>query len=259
MEITSVKDTLVADYECKKLHKYRETYNYLVFEHLYEDLGDEIIRSDDDKVYIYRNGLFYTLYDFSAQTGDIWNIPYTYEAPDCDTIGSVEVTSIGDTIIQGENLRYIVVEPIENSAWNLYGTIIEKIGPVELYFFPEQMCTVDFFEGGAFRCFDNGVIHIESGPYACEYVTVSTSDLAVKNLNCFPNPANSQFTFELPAINKEGSIHIKDINGKSIAELSLNQNQTQLVWDCSQVAPGVYFYQTTIDEVVFRGKIIIGN
>ncbi len=121
------------------------------------------------------------------------------------------------------------------------------------------MCTVDFFEGGAFRCFDDGVIHIESEPYACEYVTVSTSDLAVKNLNCFPNPANSQFTFELPAINKEGSIHITDIFGKTIEELPLIKGQTQLVWNCSNTASGVYFYQTEIDVVVYRGKIIVSK
>lgn len=258
VKITSAKDTVVAGYGCKKLHKYRETYDYMSSEYIYEDLGDEIIRSDEDKVYIYRNGLFYTLFDFSAQIGNIWNVPLTYNVPvDCDTIGSVKVIAVGDTTLQGENLRYIVVEPIENTAWYLSGTIIEDIGPVEQYLFPEQGCIVDFCEGGAFRCFDNGVIHLESGPYPCEYVMVNTTDLDVNYLNCFPNPAKTQITFELPANTDHNILQIKDVFGKTIADISISKGQTQLQWNCSLIPGGVYFYQTEINGELYRGKIVV--
>jgi len=258
VEITSVDDTIINGYECKKLSKFRETYDYLSNQYNDEDLGAEFVRSDEDKVYIYRNGLFYTLYDFSAQIDETWDIPYTYDVPEeCDTIGTVKVINTGDTIIQGESLRYVVVESLENSAWQLYGMIIEKIGPVELYLLPEQTCLLDFYEGGVFRCFDNGEFHVETGPYPCRYITLGISELDDKSLNCYPNPATQIITFELPEVIKSTSLLIKDITGSTIETITINSKQDKLVWNCSKVSKGVYFYQTQINEEVYRGKIVV--
>jgi hypothetical protein len=78
-----------------------------------------------------------------------------------------------------------------------------------------------------------------------------------KQLKAYPNPASSQITFELPQISKESFLHIQDMYGKTIAELPLFREQTQLVWDCSQISGGVYFYQTQINGEVYRGKIVV--
>jgi len=78
-----------------------------------------------------------------------------------------------------------------------------------------------------------------------------------KELNLHPNPTQTHLTFELPPITTEITLHITDIFGKTIAKLLLIKGQTKLVWNCSTVASGVYFYQTEIDGDVYRGKIIV--
>jgi hypothetical protein len=91
-----------------------------------------------------------------------------------------------------------------------------------------------------------------------EQLIIGTPELSnIQSLKLYPNPSSSHITFELPLISKESKLQIKDFYGKTIAELPLIQNQTQLVWDCSSVSNGVYFYQTEINGEVYRGKIVV--
>jgi hypothetical protein len=86
---------------------------------------------------------------------------------------------------------------------------------------------------------------------------VGIGELKAKELKIYPNPANNQITFELPAISKESILQIKDIFGKTIAELTIAKGQTQLTWDCSTVSGGVYFYYSEMSDIVYRGKIVL--
>jgi len=78
-----------------------------------------------------------------------------------------------------------------------------------------------------------------------------------KELKIYPNPAKTQITFELPDLSKESLLQIKDVFGKTIAQLRLNKNQSNIIWNCSNVSKGVYFFQTQINGEVYRGKIIV--
>lgn len=86
---------------------------------------------------------------------------------------------------------------------------------------------------------------------------VGIGEIHQKELKIYPNPAKTQITFKLPSITKEGILQIKDIYGKNIIELPLIKGQSLLIWNCSTVSSGVYFYQTEIGELVFRGKIVV--
>jgi hypothetical protein len=86
---------------------------------------------------------------------------------------------------------------------------------------------------------------------------VGIGEIHQKELKIYPNPANTQITFELPEISKASFLQIKDIFGKTLKEYIIIKGQTQLQWDCSQIPGGVYFYQTEIYGVVYRGKIIV--
>lgn len=79
----------------------------------------------------------------------------------------------------------------------------------------------------------------------------------IKELNLYPNPATNQITFELPQINKQSQLQIKDIYGKVITTLSIKPNQSQLIWECGGFASGVYFYEAEIGGEVYRGKVIL--
>jgi hypothetical protein len=91
---------------------------------------------------------------------------------------------------------------------------------------------------------------------------VGIGELQAKELKIYPNPANTQITFELPTVSKESILQIKDIFGKTIEDLAIAKGQSQLIWDCSQIASGIYFYQTEIGSPdshreVYRGKILV--
>ena len=83
------------------------------------------------------------------------------------------------------------------------------------------------------------------------------SNQETKELNLYPNPATNQITFELPNINKQIQLQIKDIYGKVIATLIIKPNQSKLVWECSGFASGVYFYEGEISGEVYRGKFLV--
>ena len=78
-----------------------------------------------------------------------------------------------------------------------------------------------------------------------------------KQLILYPNPATNQITFELPNINKQSQIQIKDIYGKVITTLNIELNQSKLIWECSGFASGVYFYKTEISGEVYLGKFLL--
>jgi hypothetical protein len=86
---------------------------------------------------------------------------------------------------------------------------------------------------------------------------VGIGELQAKELKIYPNPANTQITFELPTVSKASNLHIKDIFGNTIEELAIAKGQTQLIWDCSRVSSGVYFYHCEIEERIYRGKLVV--
>jgi hypothetical protein len=61
----------------------------------------------------------------------------------------------------------------------------------------------------------------------------------------------------LPTVSKASNLHIKDIFGNTIEELAIAKGQSQLIWDCSRVSSGVYFYHSEMGGVVYRGKIVL--
>jgi len=95
----------------------------------------------------------------------------------------------------------------------------------------------------------------------CDVLLDIDKPTTIKQFKTYPNPISrmtqTHLTFELPPITNETTIQITDIFGKTIVELPLIKGQTQLVWNCSTSATGVYFYQTEIAGVVYRGKIVV--
>jgi len=86
----------------------------------------------------------------------------------------------------------------------------------------------------------------------------------LKGLKVYPNPANTQITFELSVITKEGRLQIKNIFGEIIVEFPIYKGQEQLIWDCSSVARGVYYYESENKasdsyQDIYRGKIVVSR
>lgn len=88
-------------------------------------------------------------------------------------------------------------------------------------------------------------------------ICLGLGEINKRSLFLYPNPATNQITFELPNINKQSQIQIKDIYGKVIATLIIKPNQSKLVWECGGFANGVCFYEREISGEVYRGKVVV--
>ncbi len=241
ISIENTKDTLIFDHaygqfrNCQKLSKTRYSYGFGGMDTI--SLGSEYTWSSDDTVFIYRHDQFYVLYDFSAQPGDSWVIPETYNFLEyCDSVGVVNVVAAGDTILNSEVLRYIVVEPEGQSHWVLSGMIIEKIGPL-WYMLPEQACILDYMEGGPLRCYQDSIFQYSSGiaPY-CDFI-VGIKEPDNNSFMIYPNPAIHNLSIKCIPYELY-DLAITSIHGKTVMEFFNVGNGTTI--DINGIAPGFY-------------------
>ncbi len=235
--------------DCKILNKTRHTYDYLNGNYYTHNLGQEYTWANADTVFLYRHNQFYVLYDFSAEIGDTWELPEIYETG-CDTIGEVKVIGVGDTLINSELLRYIVLEPEETSQWAIRGMVIEKIGPVSWYMLPEhEGCVADLLEGGIFRCYKDDQFEFQTDivPY-CDFLVFIPETIQDKKFNIFPNPATSMlFVHNSSQIIVQ--LSIIDLNGKTIFKID---NVAESVYiDISQYSAGLYLVNFTDNKTLF--------
>lgn len=249
--VESTKDTLITVGENTQLCSVLEitqTYMILPYTAVYEiKQENQYMYADADKVYIYKMGKFYTLYDFSAKVGDSWEIPYGHEfileMTSCEevpiTTGKTEVSYAGDTLINGLTLRYFKLKqeddghnPCEtNYCWALPNDtpIIEKIGPVGYYMLPNPTCVVDVFAGGPLRCYseDGFVFETDISP-ACDYIVGVNENNENHLIRIIPNPAtdairincNDNMSYRFSIVNVLGQVfmqkeHVQ--NGQKIA------------------------------------------
>ncbi len=107
---------------------------------------------------------------------------------------------------------------------------------------------------------------IDSGKSAWIYRLYDHLDgintLSYPSLKVYPNPANNQLFIDLPPDsyrkhNEMIKIDILNIFGESIKQIEALPQQTQVLWDCKNIASGIYFYQTEIAGVFYRGKVVI--
>jgi len=85
---------------------------------------------------------------------------------------------------------------------------------------------------------------------------LGVGEQSYRRLKVYPNPAKKYIIFELPQNSKESSLIISDIYGKTIANLSIN-DEVQIHWNCQNITSGVYFYHIVLGDKNYSGKILI--
>ncbi|MBC8320590.1 MAG: T9SS type A sorting domain-containing protein [Bacteroidetes bacterium] len=243
VKITYIGDTVISDnsnpsqtHNCRILSKTFYSFNHLNYLLDTTELGYEYTYSNNDTVFLFRNGNFYVLYDFSANINDTWIIPQTYEAF-CDTIGTIRVTSVGDTLINGEELRFINVEPEDQSEWVIQGLIIEKLGPINHYMLPEQNCIADLFEGGPLRCYNDDNFEFTTGVSSyCDFI-VSLQESNNDSLNVYPNPADGQITLSYSYVGQY-ILELKNLIGTTFWKYTGNNKKLRI--ETKNIPTGIY-------------------
>jgi hypothetical protein len=245
VKIQYVNDTTIAGKTCQVLKKELYTYDWL--NHTFSNgvLGYDYTYSENNVVYLFRFGQFYTLYDFNAVAGNSWQVPGwdgDWGSP-CDTTGTVVVDSTGTTNINGFPLKYIWTSPMEGSGWSYYNKIIERIGSLG-YMFPEPICIVDVSEGGPLRCYYDDAFGLYMRPgfeEACDFI-VGIEDIrsAESAVAVYPLPAGSAITVDITTpVKGDISAEISDITGKSVIRITTSNPKFDI--DIAGLKEGLYF------------------
>jgi hypothetical protein len=66
-------------------------------------------------------------------------------------------------------------------------------------------------------------------------------------IHVYPNPADDFATFSFEPAGKNTSLEIIDFNGRKITEQNLQQGQTSFGWECTDLAPGMYWIRIKSD------------
>ena len=269
LKVSSVGDTLIDGTVCKKLAKtlYYTLYYYTQDNVLYQDnfsqeLVPEYLAQFNDSIMLYRDGSFKLLFDFGADVGDFWEIPYPqYNSDVCYDNGKVEVVGNGTEIINGHELRYVSLKNVEGSSWgyNYYGNsetkVVEKVGPVNDYLFPESFCMVDEYEGGLPRCYsDNEIGMIRLSEVECEDMD-GFYEAGPDSMFIYPNPTTGLLKI------KNGSETIKSIevvdNKGSVcySREGTSSQEHECVIDLTNLPNGIYCIIIN-NDINFSRKII---
>ncbi len=261
VRITSETDTVINGSHFKKLVKSRHVYDYVEEMESEYVIGYDYVLQRDDSVMVFRNGHVYKLFDFGAEIGDSWEIPQTY--PACpDSVGSVVVVGKGEEDVFGLNLRYIDINDAPGSSWG-YGfhghvpcRVYERVGPVNSYLFPEQLCSIDFCEGGMLRCYHDGEVMAQIGNVDCDYVYLSLTEQSDNcTIRVFPNPARDYVQITLPAFEDSSIIiDVFDALGRRFEKMDVVEETYYL--DISRYPTGLYSLLARSNSNTYHGFFV---
>lgn len=240
-------DSVVGGKLCKVLEIENHTYDWTT--HTYHDgvLGYEYTYLENNIVYYYRFGHFYTLYDFSSAPGTTWSVAGWEQGFPCDSTGTVVLDSTGVTTINSFPLKYLKVSPGQNSGWEFMDKIIERIGCLG-YMFPGPNCVIDIPGPGQLRCYsDNefGLYQRPVFPPACDYIIgMDDRPRGFNEVNIYPVPASTAITVEVAGqFTGRLGIEISDITGIKIKSLDSEDAKTVIVTE--DLPDGIYLLTIT--------------
>jgi len=244
-KIEYVGDTTINTKQCKILEKIKYVYSYNVEQYDTIALGKEYTYSENNKVYYFRFGEFYTLYDFNSINNDTWLIAGTeptfeYEGL-CDSTASVLVDSNDIINYNTYNLNRLYVSYNDTNKWLIYGKIIERIG-ASSYMFPINNCIIDAnVEGGQLRCYyDNEFGSYNVSAQECDYVLSSDiNSIKIINNRIFPSLITSSINNVNIISNKLiNTLRVINIEGRLVFVKIINKNE--YVLNISDLQNGIY-------------------
>lgn len=264
--VRSETDTVIDGINCNKLVKSRLLYNSITQDSMFYTFGYEYMTQINDSVMIYRYGKLRKLYDFGSEIGDTITFPGTDDSMTISELmyGKAIIVDKGVVNVDGNDLRYIDIEPINESPWifSSYGfdiynpyisRICEKIGNMYGFLLPEVAYEADNEEGGALRCYSDNQGIISLFDKECDYIgTTSINESYTKEIEIYPNPTEGKVTIE--SIYNYNSITIYDAYGRSI--YSSHTNSTRSDIDMSNYPSGLYVISITNETDCYKELII---
>jgi hypothetical protein len=264
-------DTSISGQDYRVLIKTQHTYNHISGSYFHGEIGREYTYYEDNKVYIWRNNEVYTLYDFGAQEGDEWVIPYTYETDTiCDSTGTVRCDFADTATLNGYLLNISIANPVEGSFWGLgeNAELIQYIGNTSDYFLPNitgECPIADLFEGGIFRCYHDDILgwYTKVPVGECDFITGLVEPKMDIGVSIFPNPCSGSMS--LRYLIRDSGYLISDlysIDGRKICELvhqEVGPGEYETEIDVSGLPAGVYVLKVMAGNEIAVRKLVVGD
>ena len=190
---------------------------------------------------------WYLLYDYNISAGD------SFETICCEYLGFIDTFSIkvlvkGDTIIDGFELPYIIMQS-NNGNYEFSGLSILNVGNIENYFLPWYALIDPPIR--PLRCYSDDLVNlvIES---PCDTLIINSVEPSLANykVNYYPNPVQKDLYISglPPNINK---VQLINNLGQIVMEKHL-ESRAELVIGMENFSKGMY----TIIGISSEGRII---
>jgi len=251
-KIEYIGDTIIQAKQCKILEKTLYKYN-IDYDTIH--LGKEFTYSENNIVYHFNAGHFYTLYNFSATNNDTWQITNSEPIDEfCDSTAIVTVDSNDIFSFNNYNLNRLYVAFNDTNKSLLYGEIIERIG-ASSYMFPINNCNVDGGYGGQLRCYyDNDFGYYNTGIQDCDFIENITEPLNKKNPNnIYPSFINNSNYLTIQSNRIIDSFKIINMEGHIIIKQKINSIRYDVnIADLDNGIYIIYFNKTSHKFIINR-------
>lgn len=253
----SIGDTVLNSIDCKLLESVHVNSSGQI-----TLLDTLIMYSDSGRVYHYRNGSFYLLYDFSLNAGDSWQTiapypsPFTGSGNPPDTIVEVVVDSVSTITISGISKKVMYVHSDSND-WYFWNPVIEDIGSAG-GLFPYIYDWLDF-EIPFLRCYNDSILQYDTEVnFPCDTLLNSIENFEKSNLEeiiLYPLPVNERLNFLFNSSEKIDRFLLFD----EVGRLMMKGDEQELKGGISMVnySSGIYFIQLLTENRPRSLKFVI--
>jgi hypothetical protein len=191
-------------------------------------MSSVVTRTVADRVEVWANGQFYTLYNFAAPPGSSWITPRVVPTGPCPAeVVQVTVDSVGTRLVGGRSLRWFRAHLTSPTGapvlgnWN--GRTYEQLGSVGQYMQPQSPTCGGTDPGylGALLGFQaTGLPSISYNAATGVLLSTAQRRAAAAGFRAYPNPSTGLFTLDLPAsLAPEACLRLLDLTGRELWHL----------------------------------------
>lgn len=244
-------DTVILGSNAQKLTGEFSGYNSMTQQTYSGGWPTLITRSTADRVDLWIDAQFDTLWYFGAVPGDSWHLPTPGWGP-----YQVSVVDTGTTNIDGALLRWLAVTvPAPSGMFLLNDTIIERIGSMQVFIDAQWSFWEDVLVRGL-RCYHDSMVHFETGiDTTCGFVMgVDDEPYDRQPPVLSPNPVEDQLRVEGLAAGV-GILELQDATGHLI--FNQQTNGVSSVMDLAGVGSGIYLLRYKAEgTVTWAGRVV---
>lgn len=238
MHVAYVSDTLIAGSNAQKLSWEFAGWNTMTQTPVNYVNPPMYTRYSSDRVDLWLDAEFDTLWYFGAGPGDQWQLPVE------GTVDSfvVHVLDTGTVAIDGIDLRRLsVLLPGEDGMTPMNDTIIERVGSLSVFIHPQFSYYVDALTRGL-RCYGDEELSYSTGIVpACDYNLATDDIVSATGVLIAPNPATDELVITFPDRTSYHTLDLMDVAGHVVLHDGPFIDRTSL--DLSALRTGIYVCQ----------------